>query len=304
MNIDVRSERPGDEEAIDLVNCQAFGSMGEAHLVRLVRRIIPAFDRRFSVTAWDGDRMVGHALFTPARIRLLSQTVLALAVAPVAVAPSHQKQGIGQAVLEFGHELGRREGFPLAFLVGHPSYYPRAGYKACFGFAKVTIDVEKLPKPSQPLTPRPVLPADIPWLVERFAVEWADVDFAWLRGNSLAEWTFPGTNAMMWQTADNRRAGYTLAAVSGKKLTLLLADDPDLARDIIATTRPATLEHHPSGWLAREALDPAWSSAEAKPGTPAMAIALQDGTLDALIEAVEAGRPPGFCNWPIPFMLC
>ena len=249
--------------------------------------------------------MVGHALFTPARIRLLGETVPALAVGPVAVVPSHQKQGIGQAVLKFGHDLGRREGFSLAFLVGHPSYYPRVGYKACFGSAKVTIDAEKLPKPSQTLTPRPVRPADVPWLVERFAVEWADVDFAWLRGNSLAEWTFPGTNAVMWQTADDKRAGYTLASAEAKKLKILLADDSAMARDIIATVQPTSLEHHPAGWLAREALEAAWSSAEAKRGEHAMAVALQDGALDPLIDAVESGsRPSGSCNWPIPFMLC
>ena len=32
--IDVRSERPGDEDAIDAVVCRAFRSMHEANLVR------------------------------------------------------------------------------------------------------------------------------------------------------------------------------------------------------------------------------------------------------------------------------
>ena len=305
MSIQIRSERPGDEEAIDVVNCQAFESSGEAYLVRLIREIIPTFDRRLSITAWDGEQMVGHTLLTPASIRLMGKTLPALAVAPVGVIPSHQKRGIGRAMLDCGHDLGRRYGFDLALLYGHPSYYPKVGYRACFGLAKVTIDVEKLPPPSQKLLAWPVLPADVPWLTQRFAAEWADVDFAWLRGDSLAEWTYPGVSAVVWRTEDGRRAGYTLRGVGRQSLSLLLADDPALARDVIATVKPPSLDHHPSGWLAGEALDPDWAAAEAAPHDAAMAIELGSGVLDPVIEAVSSGRrPPGFCNWPIPVLLC
>ena len=305
MSIKIRSERAGDEEAIDVVNCQAFRSRDEAYLVELVREIIPTFDRRLSITAWDADQMVGHALFTPANVRLLGETVTALAVGPVAVIPSRQKQGIGTAMLQHGHELGQREGFAFAFLNGHSSYYPRLGYRECFGFANVTIDMEKLPPSARRLVPWPVRPGDVPWLIERYAAEWADVDFAWLRGSNLAEWTFPGVNAVVWRTEDGVRAGYALRSVKGDKLKLLLSDNAALARDVIATTKPSSLEHHPSGWLARNALDAAWSNAEANRSGAAMAIELQKGSLDPVIEAVETGqRPPGVCKWPIPFMLC
>jgi hypothetical protein len=141
--------------------------------------------------------------------------------------------------------------------------------------------------------------------VERFCVEWADVDFSWQWGSSLAEWTYPGVNALIWRTGDGRRAAYTLRVVKGDGLKMLLADDPALARDVIATFKPPSLQHHPSGWLAREALDPRWSRAEAKRSAAAMALELQEGVLAPAINALESGeRPPGFCNWPIPFMLC
>ena len=47
----VRSERPGDEDAVDIVNCRGFGRMSEAHLVRNIREYCPTFDRRYSVVA-------------------------------------------------------------------------------------------------------------------------------------------------------------------------------------------------------------------------------------------------------------
>lgn len=305
VSIRIRGERPGDEEAIDAVNCQAFRSRDEAHIVQLIRDVIPTFDRRLSVTAWDGRQMVGHTLFTPADIRLMGRTVRALAVAPVGVIPSHQRRGIGRAMLEYGHELGRGDRFALAFLNGHPSYYPRLGYRRCFGFAKITIDVEKLPPASEELIPWPVRAEDVPWLVQRFAAEWADVDFSWLRGSNLGEWTLPGANALIWRTRDGARAAYTLSSAGGAEMKMLLAEDPALAREVIAAVRPPILQHHPSGWLAGEVLDPQWATAEARLSPAAMAIELQEGVLEPVIQAVESGRrPPGFCNWPMPFIGC
>jgi len=305
MSIQLRNERPGDEEAIDVVNCSAFEEMDEANLVRLLRAYGPPYDRRFSATAWDDDEMVGHTLFTPVRIRLMGETVRALMVGPVAVVPERQRTGIGGQMLRFGHDLGRREGFALAFLYGHPSYYPRHGYRACFGFGKVSIDADKLPPATRTFRRLPVRPADVPWLVQRYEVEWADVDFAILWGSTIGDWALPCLNTVMWWTEDGRRAAYAVDKPGKNRCQMLLADDPDLARDVIATIRPDTLSHHPSGWLAREVLDPTWSTAQAEASDAAMALELQDGALQSYLRARETGeRPPGCVVGPLPFLAC
>jgi hypothetical protein len=150
-----------------------------------------------------------------------------------------------------------------------------------------------------------VRPDDIPWLVERYAAEWNDVDFAWLWGGGLGEWTIPLVSAVIWWTPDGRRAAYTVTRGGRSSCRLLLAEDPDLARDVLATVRPASLDHHPSGWLARNALDPAWAVASVKTGDPAMACELQPGVLAPYVRAVSAGqRAPGFVMFPLPFMAC
>lgn len=303
MSICVRGERPGDEDAIDLVNCEAFGSMNEANIVRGMRAYYPAFDRRYSVTAWDGGECVGHALFTPARLRLGGETVTALAVGPVAVRPDWQRQGIGGRLLESGNDLGRREGFAFSFLYGHPSYYPRYGYRPCFGSAKIIVDTEKLPEPSRRFRRRPVRPDDIPWLVARSSVEWEEVDFAWLRGTVLTEWTAPIVNALMWWTEDEERAAYTMRGAGPG--VLIVAEEPALAQDVIATLKPSEMGHHPNGWLARNAVDPQWATCEAQRSDAAMACELQAGALSDYIAAVESGsRLPGYGAWPLPFVAC
>jgi len=304
-DITIRREMPGDEGAIDAVNCRAFGQMDEAHLVRLIRSYYPAFDHRYSLTAWYKNEMVGHILFSPARIRLMGRTVSALAVAPVSVVPEFQRCGIGGQLLRAGHELGRSEGFALAFLLGHPSYYPRHGYQSCLGAVNVTIDVDRLPEPDVPLRPMPVHPADIPWLVERFAAEWDDVDFSWRRGNSLTEWTLCGTNALIWWTDDGHRAAYTLGWPRRRGWQMVLAEEPELAREALAMIRPKKLRQHPAGWLAQHALDPEWGRADVKRDPAGMVCELETGALEPYLRAIEDGdRAPGYCTWPLSFMTC
>jgi len=293
----------GDEEAIDRVLSQAFGAMDESHIVRLLRSNYPMFDRRYSVTAWEGGGMVGHALFTPARIRLMGGTVSALAVGPVAVTPAWQRRGIGGEMLRFGHAMGRSDGFALAFLHGHPSYYPRHGYVQAGGRVAVQIDQKRIPSPKTTLLAMPVEPADVSWLMSRWEAEFADVDLAWLWGTALGEWTLPAINAVMWWAEDGRRAGYSVGPPGETRL--VIADDPALARAVLATVRNPRLENHPSGWLARHVLALPWATCTVEPKDPHMAIELRKGALEPYRRAVEAGeRPCGSTVFPLPFLAC
>jgi putative acetyltransferase len=299
VTVELRCERPGDEEAVDVVNCRAFGRMQEANLVRLLRMYHPAFDQRYSLTAWDGGRMVGHTLFTPADLRLMGRTVRALAVGPVAVVPDRQRQGIGGQMLRLGHETGRRDGYALAFLWGHPSYYPRFGYRPCHGAAALHLDVDRVPQPTVPLAPMPVRADDAGWIARQHAAELADVDFAWPWGPNLHEWWFPGVDAVVWWTEDGRRAAYTL------KDHLVLAEDAAIARKVIANLRPKKLDQHPSGRLARQLAGCDWARAEVTAHDAAMACELQEGVLSDCLRAVAAGeRPIGTAFFPLPFLAC
>ena len=200
--IAIRGERPGDEEAINIVNCRAFRHADEGQIVDDMRVHYQCYDRRFSAVAWHGETAVGHALFTPARLRLLGTTVRALAVGPVAVVPEFQKQGIGGDLLHYGHELGRCEGYAFAFLLGHSSYYPRYGYRtAMHGFSKIALAVDALPAPDIQVDARPVQPADLPWLAERLAAELADVDLG------VVEAVIAAPAAISGRTASNKTVG-------------------------------------------------------------------------------------------------
>lgn len=309
QDLDIRSERGGDEGQIDAAVTRAFGNADEANLVRLLRDRQPGFRRELSICAWAGGELVGYLALIPVSMRLLGGRTPAAAVAPVAVIPSRQRQGIGGRLLAYGHERAREAGIELAFLNGHPGYYPRHGYQACFGFSRTTYRPEAIPDAVVDLEAWPVREEDLPWLAACDEREWGGVDFTWPRGGAMAEWAVEGVNAVVWRTAAGRRAAYTMTRAGqrqpGADLEAILGEDPELVRQVIRRQKPASSPNHPDGWLAREVLEPSWARSEAQASGAAMAIELVDGVLDGYRAALRQGtRRPGVCNWPLPFAMC
>lgn len=121
----IRPERDGDAPAIRRVVAAAFAGPAEADLVEALRRS-PAWIPGLSLVALAEDEVVGHVLFTRARI---AGALDALGLAPVAVEPSRQRRGIGDALVRAGLEAARARGERAVVVIGHPSYYPRFGFE-------------------------------------------------------------------------------------------------------------------------------------------------------------------------------
>lgn len=121
----IREEAPGDIESIYRVNQQAFETNAEAKLVDLLRVRGKAV---ISLIAEAGGEIVGHILFSPVSIEPPAKNWTALGLAPLAVTPSHQRQGIGGALIVAGLEHCRKLGIELVVVLGHPTYYPKFGF--------------------------------------------------------------------------------------------------------------------------------------------------------------------------------
>ena len=57
-----------------------------------------------------------------------------LILAPLAVTPDRQGRGIGGALIRAAHTAAEQAGYSLIVLVGHPTYYPRFGYRPASEF--------------------------------------------------------------------------------------------------------------------------------------------------------------------------
>lgn len=124
----IRPEQPEDFEAINEVNRLAFERDNEAQLIERLR------DREdyhpgLSLVAVAGKLIVGHILFSPIVIVSGSKRVPALALAPLAVRPNRQQQGIGTELVEQGLAACRKLGHHIVVVLGHPELYPRFGFK-------------------------------------------------------------------------------------------------------------------------------------------------------------------------------
>jgi putative acetyltransferase len=128
--IRIREERPEDIGEIRKVNeeafTQAFGQAPEADLVDRLRENSP---RLLSLVAVDGDNaVVGHILFSPVKIEG-DRIVEGIGLAPMAVLPKFQRQGIGTRLVQAGIEMLKSKGRPFVIVLGHPDYYPRFGFE-------------------------------------------------------------------------------------------------------------------------------------------------------------------------------
>jgi putative acetyltransferase len=67
-------------------------------------------------------------MFTRAALVAPDAVIHVASLAPMAVAPSWQRQGVGSKLVERGLEVCREAGYEAVIVVGHPSYYPRFGF--------------------------------------------------------------------------------------------------------------------------------------------------------------------------------
>ncbi len=85
---------------------------------------------RLSLVADAEGQVVGHILFSDLKIVGQGSSVAGLALAPLAVIPSRQRQGIGSALVREGLRRCADEGHRIVLVVGHRGYYPRLGFSA------------------------------------------------------------------------------------------------------------------------------------------------------------------------------
>ena len=122
----IRPETDADHTAIRAVVAAAFGSRVEADLVDAIRatdRFVPGL----SLVAEVDGAVAGHVLVS--YVDLEPGSVRVLQVAPLAVAPAHQRQGVGSALMNEAIRLVEARREPLLLVEGDPRYYGRFGFR-------------------------------------------------------------------------------------------------------------------------------------------------------------------------------
>ncbi|MBU0673387.1 MAG: N-acetyltransferase [Proteobacteria bacterium] len=124
--ITIRREENRDRQSVRLIYKAAFGQPTEADLVDTLRKSCPD---RLALVAEEGKEVVGHILFTPASITTDDgNKISGMGLAPVAVPPDLQGEGIGSRLVNEGLAILKSRQYPFVIVLGYPLYYPRFGF--------------------------------------------------------------------------------------------------------------------------------------------------------------------------------
>ncbi|MTI96468.1 MAG: N-acetyltransferase [Firmicutes bacterium] len=306
MNMSIRSEHIGDYNQVAEVIFDAFARENytcEAILVDVHRRG-RNFDPNLSLVAELDGRIVGHCLFYPHQIVVGGEQLTGVALAPIAVAPKFQGRGIGGMLIEEGHRRAREKGHKFAFLLGHPEYYPRFGYKpGMFGECAIEVDCSQY-ELDPDLKDNLVFLGASDILTSLWQYSHAGADLAIVPGNQLQEWkpNAAGVDARVFG-GDNKCAGYLRFVKKTGEIKEFAARGKFASEHMLAwwanqygTT--CRVPVHPDSRCGREMLS----------GKPvlhrwgAAMIKILDNSCQEIVhycQCMDAGNgKPGLMNWP------
>ena len=125
----IRATQPVERPEVIEVERAAFshsGRDGQEEVDIVARTWALDLDDTIDLVAVLAEEIVGHILGAAGTVD--GDTKL-LAVAPLAVAPSHQGQGIGSQLMPELLRQAEGAGWPAVVLLGNPDYYSRFGFE-------------------------------------------------------------------------------------------------------------------------------------------------------------------------------
>ena len=122
-----RDVTASDYAAIRAVLTHAFPANEEADLVEQLRA---DGDVLVELVAASDAAIQGHILYSPLAIERDHEAIRAAALAPAAVLPAFQGQGIGGELIRAGNVRCAALGLDAIVVLGHADYYPRFGFSA------------------------------------------------------------------------------------------------------------------------------------------------------------------------------
>jgi putative acetyltransferase len=122
----IRPEQPEDINKIRSLNVEAFGQFLEAIIVDKLRENCTGV---LSLVAVEDEKIIGHILFSPVSIEGPHGSVKGMGLAPMAVLPDIQRQGVGARLIQQGIDELRKVQCPFIVVLGHHEYYPRFGFE-------------------------------------------------------------------------------------------------------------------------------------------------------------------------------
>lgn len=124
----IKNATDSDLKDVLRIHAEAFGHNKESNLVK---ELLSDGSARplLSLLAIDNEEAVGHILFTTVRITENEGAISAMILAPLAILPDAQGKRVGGTLIKEGLRHLSELNIDLVFVLGHPAYYPRFGFR-------------------------------------------------------------------------------------------------------------------------------------------------------------------------------
>jgi putative acetyltransferase len=121
--VTIHEEKATDITQITELHNQAFNGPDEGKIVDNLRKNKKLI---ISLVCELNGKVVGHIAYSPI---FNDKKIIGLGLAPLAVLPDNQKQGIGSELIRQGNRIALSKGYKKIFVLGYPDYYSRFGFK-------------------------------------------------------------------------------------------------------------------------------------------------------------------------------
>ncbi len=155
INIKIRVEEKKDWNAVEYLTRAAFwreeriGKIGVGAVEHFMVHKMRGKEgiEKLTFVAEIDDQVVGHIIYSEGSYILQAngEKKVVLNFGPISVLPKYQKQGVGSALMTHSIQKAKEQGYEAIVFFGHPTYYPRFGFKEAKAFNITTADGENFP---------------------------------------------------------------------------------------------------------------------------------------------------------------
>jgi len=124
--ITIREENKNDLITIKKINDKVFGQSQEGDIIDKIRE---SDSQVLSLIAEIDNNIVGHIFYSTAEIEFNNERIAGMGLAPMAVLPEYQKQGIGKRLIIESLNILKKKPIPFIIVLGHEDYYPKFGFE-------------------------------------------------------------------------------------------------------------------------------------------------------------------------------
>jgi len=136
--MDIRLAQETDLDSILKIIKTAFSDEDNKVIINLVQELhqettSPSIK---SLVAEVDNQVIGYVSYSPIFLKSDS-SIVGYILAPLAVSPEHQKQGVGSNLINAGIEMLTKDGVGVLMVYGDPNYYGKFGFKEEIGHSFV-----------------------------------------------------------------------------------------------------------------------------------------------------------------------